>query len=241
MLTLPVQLLRQMLFPQDALKQTATTMTASAGSTAGGFLWLNSGLSAAATVGIAYQTYGTFPTFGGYETRYEFEAMPINCNTAVNKVLELGTGLITDAKTVGILDGFCFRWTATGTFIGIISINGAEYQTSPLTVPTDNVMHRFSIVVTQTGCEFYVDQILQAILAVPVGGVGPGYNTNPPMLVRIYNMAATPSLAPQVKIAEMWVSQFGCDWQKPWAQICAGMGQYAANGSFRFCNWRISR
>jgi hypothetical protein len=218
--------------PQDALKQTATTMTASAGSTAGGFLWLNSGSDATTAKGIQYQTYGTFPSYGGYETRYEFQAMPINCNTAVNKVLELGAGLTTDAKTDGLLDGFCFRWTKSGTFIGVISIAGTEYQTPGLAVPSDNVLHRFTINVTQLGCEFYVDQVLQAILTIPVGAVGPCYNTNPPMLMRIYNAVAVPSLAPQVKIAEIWVSQAGIDWQKPWPHIIAGMGQNCCNVPF---------
>lgn len=193
----------------------------------GGFLWLNSGAINTTATGIAYQTYTTFPTFGGYGTRYEFEAMPINCNTAVNKVLELGAGLITDAKTDGLLDGFCFRWTKSGTFIGVISLNGTEYQTSPLNVPSDNIMHRFSIVVNQLGCEFYVDQVLQTILPIPVGAVGPGYQVNPPLLMRIYNAVATPSLAPQVKVAEVWVSQMGMDWQKPWNNIVSAMGQTA--------------
>jgi hypothetical protein len=218
--------------PQDALKQTATTMTASAGSTAGGFLWLNSGAITTTATGIAYQTYGTFPTFGGYGTRYEFQAMPINCNTAVNKVLELGAGLITDAKTDGLLDGFCFRWTKSGTFIGVISINGTEYQTSPLSVPSDNILHRFTINVNQLGCEFYVDQVLQTILTIPASAVGPGYNTNPPLLMRIYNAVAIPSLAPQVKISEIWISQAGIDWQKPWSHIVAGMSQHGANVPF---------
>jgi hypothetical protein len=52
------------------------------------------------------------------------------------------------------------------------------------------------------------------------------------MLVRIYNALATPSLAPQVKIAEMWVSQMGMDWQKPWSHIVAGMSQHSANVPF---------
>ena len=215
--------------PFDVLKQTATTMTYSAGSTAGGFLWLNNGLSVAATVGIAYQTYTTIPTFGGYVTRYEFEAMPINCNTASNKVLELGCGLITDAKTVGLLDGICFRWTAVGTFIGVVSINGVEYQTSNMAVPTDNIMHRFSIVLSQVGVDFYVDQVLQVAMPIPTAAVGPSYQTNLPLLMRIYNMASVPALPPQVKIAECWVSQMGVDWQKPWPHIVAGMGQHAMN------------
>ena len=214
--------------PIDVFKQTATTMTYSAGSTAGGFLWLNNGLSVAGTVGIAYQTYATYPTFGGYVTRYEFEAMPINCNNAVNKVLELGAGLITDAKTAGLLDGFCFRWTAVGTLIGVISINGVEYQSSNMSIPLDNVMHRFSIVCSQVGLDFYIDQVLQVTMSIPSGAAGPGYQTNLPLLVRIFNTAAVPALAPQVKISEVWISQMGIDWQKPWPHIVAGMGQHCS-------------
>ena len=215
--------------PQDVIKQTLTTMTTSAGSTAGGFLWLNSASSAAATVGAQISTYTTIPTFGGYVTRYEFEAIPINCGNAINKVLEFGSGLTTDAKTVGILDGFCFRYTAAGTLLGIISVNGAEYQSSPMTIPADNVMHRYSIVVSQVGVDFYIDQVFQVTLAVPTGLAGPGYQNNLPLFVRIYNMASTPALAPQVKISEVWVSQNGVDWQKPWPHIVAGMGQTCNN------------
>ena len=219
--------------PQDALKQTATTMTMSAGSTAGGFLWLNASTITTATTGIAYQTYSTFPTFGGYETRYEFEAMPINCYNAINKCLEFGAGLITDAKTAGLLDGFCFRYTVAGTLIGVISVAGTEYQTSAFaTIPTDNVQHRYTIVVTQIACEFYIDGLLQATLAVPTGAVGPGYNTNLPQLIRIYNAGVAPALAPQVKVSEMWITQNGMDWQKPWSHIVAGMSQVAANVPF---------
>jgi hypothetical protein len=217
--------------PQDALKQTATTMTSSAGSTAGGFLWLNNGLSVATTTGIAYQTYTTIPTYGGYETRYEMEALVVNANNQVNKCIEIGAGLITSATSVGLLDGFCFRWTTGGTFIGVISVNGTEYQTSPLTLPTDNVMHRYTIVATQLGCEFYIDQILVASLATPVGLPGPCYQPNPPQLVRVYTINAV-SLAPQIKIAEQWITQNGCDWQKPWSQIVSGMQQHAANVPF---------
>ena len=218
--------------PQDVLKQTATTMTATAGSTAAGFLWLNSGAITTTATGIAYQTYNTFQTYGGYGTRYEFEAIPINCGNAVNKVLELGIGLVTDAKTDGILDGIVFRWTKVGTLIGVVSVGGTEYQTANMNIPADNVLHRFSIVVNQLGVDFWIDNVLQVTYLVPSGAVGPTYQTNLPLLARIYCAVATPALAPQVKIAEMWVSQMGMDWQKPWAQIMAGMGQHSANVPF---------
>ena len=214
--------------PQDILKQTATTMAASAGSTSAGFLHLNSAADATTAKGIQYQTYGTFQTYGGYGTRYEFEAMPINCNSATNKVLELGCGLTTDAKTDGLLDGFCFRWTRTGTFIGVVSLAGAETTTSPLNIPSDNVLHRFSIVVDQIGAAFYVDMVLVGLIPAPAGSAGICYQQNLPVLMRIYNAVSVPSLAPQVKISEIWVSQNGMDWQKPWPHIVAGMGQHCA-------------
>jgi hypothetical protein len=217
--------------PQDVLKQTATTMTATAGSTTNGFLLLNASAITTLTTGIAYQTYTPIPTFGGFESIYEFEAVPVNCNSQANKCVELGAGFITSATSVGLLDGFCFRWTTGGTFIGVMSINGTEYSTSALVQPTDGVLHRFSIRCTQIGLEFYVDQILQAVLAVPVGLPGPGLQANPPVLMRLYNTTA-PALAPQIKIAEFWVTQGGMDWQKPWSHIVAGMSQHSANVPF---------
>jgi hypothetical protein len=215
--------------PQDVLKQTATTMTASAGSTAGGFLWLNSGAITTTATGIAYQTYATFPTFGGYGTRYEFEALTVNCNGAANKVLELGAGLIASATAAGLQDGFCFRWTSAGTFIGVICINGVEYQTSPLTAPPDGQLARFSIMIDQIGATFFINQVYVGQITAPAGTVGPTLQSNPPLLMRINNTVATPALAPQVKVAEVWVSQNGLDWQKPWPHIIAGMGQHAVN------------
>jgi hypothetical protein len=50
--------------------------------------------------------------------------------------------------------------------------------------------------------------------------------------MRIYNAVATPSLAPQVKISEFWITQMGMDWQKPWSHIAAGMGQHCSNVPF---------
>jgi hypothetical protein len=218
--------------PQDALKQTATTLTATAGSPNNGFLRLNDGGGIANTTGIMYQTYATFPTYGGYGTRYEWMARAINANTVANKIIELGCFLATDAKTVGLLDGFCFRWTAAGEFRGYIIINGVEVAyTAALPVPSDNVVHRFTIIVNQDGVEFYVDKVLQAILAVPSDSCGTGLQPNLPMAMRLYYNAGV-TLACKLEVAEMWVTQCGMDWNKPWPQICSGMQQHASNVPF---------
>ena len=215
--------------PIDAWKTTATTMTNGAGSTYGGFLLMNASAINTLTTGIYMNTYGTFPTYGAFETAYEWEAVTINCNGAANKCVELGAGLVTSATSVGLLDGFCFRWTVAGTLFGVISLNGTEYQSAAITQPADGGINRYTIRVTQNGCEFYINQLLQAVLAIPAGSVGPGYQTNPPMLIRVYNNTSAPALAPQIKIAECWITQHGMDWQKPWSQISSGMQQHASN------------
>ena len=107
-----------------------------------------------------------------------------------------------------------------------------EITTAPLTVPSDNVVHRYTIAVTQLGLDFKVDGQLVASLSVPTDQVGPGFQTNLPQAIRIYTSVATPTLAPQVKVAEMWVNQCGMDWNKPWGHIQSGMGQHCSNVPF---------
>jgi hypothetical protein len=215
--------------PQDVFKQVATTMTFNAGSGAGGFLQLNASAITSTTTGIQFQSYAAWPTYGGYGTIYEWEAKTINVNGTANKVVELGVGLTTDAKTAGLLDGFCFRWTATNTFVGVMSINGSEFTTANLTIPSDNVVHRYTIRANQDGLYFFVDSVLQAVLQVPADQSGPGYQPNLPVLMRLYNTASAPSLAAQLNVAEMWVTQGGLDWNKPWSHVMAGMSQHSSN------------
>ena len=215
--------------PQDILKQVATTMTMGAGSANGGFLTLNSSGVTTITTGIQYQTYATFPTYGGYGTIYEFSAKTINVNGTSNKVVELGVGLTTDAKTAGLLDGFCFRWNSANQFQGVISINGAETVVTFATVPSDNVVHRFTLKAYQDGIYFLVDNVVQGVVQVPSDQCGPGLQPNLPVLFRVYNSGIAPSVAPQLSIAELWVTQAGMDWNKPWAAMKSGEGQHASN------------
>lgn len=218
--------------PQDVLKQTATTMTATAGSTVNGFLVLNASAINTTATGIMYQTYATFATYASYETRYEAEFATVNGAGAANKTIEFGSFLATDAKTNGLLDGFAFRWNSAGEFRGVMSINGTEYTTDALSIPSDNVVHRYTIVANQQGLDFLVDGLWVATLSVPSDQVGAGFQPNLPLAIRVYNSVAIPTLAPQVKISEIWVSQCGVDWNKPWSHIKAGEGQHCSNVPF---------
>jgi hypothetical protein len=217
--------------PQDALKQTLTTMTATAGSPNAGFLRLNASGLTTVTTGAMVQTYASFPTYAGFGVRFECEMRTINGATAAGKVIEFGSFIATDAKTAGILDGFCLRWTNGGELRGVLSINGVETMTAALTVPSDNVVHRYTIIMNQNGLVFKTDGVVIGQLAAPTDSVGPGLQPNLPMAVRVYNYVA-PTLACQVEIAEMWAIQAGIDWAKPWSHILSGMGQHCSNVPF---------
>lgn len=221
---------------QDIWKQTATTMTATAGSGNNGFLRLNSGSSVTITQGVAYQTYPVYQTYGSYPTYFEWEARVINCSGAAagattggatGKVIEIGVGLVTSATSAGLLDGFCFRFTSAGILVGVLSIAGTEYTTANLPLPTDNVTHRWTIVSGQDGLEFWIDNSLQAVLAAPSDAVAPSLQSNLPILLRVYN-ATAPSLAPQLEVAEVFVSQGNMTTNKPWPHVMAGMGGHSA-------------
>lgn len=220
--------------PQDALKQLAATMTVAAGSSNGGYLILNSGNSTTASQAIGYVTYATFPTYGGMGTVYEWEAQTLNQIGTTNAVIELGSAYISSVSTAGLLDGFCFRWTATGGFQSVISINGTEttLTLNGNTPPTDGVNHRFTIRVNNDGLYFFVDMLCVGFMPVPNTGVGPGLQPNLPAMMRILNTGAVGGSAVQLKIAEMWITQGSADWNKPWPHIIAGMGQHASNVPF---------
>ena len=47
--------------------------------------------------------------------------------------------------------------------------------------------------------------------------------------MRVYNAVSVPTLPPQVKISECWVTKPGVDMQKPWQHILSGMQQHATN------------
>ena len=211
---------------QDLWLQTATTMTATAGSPNSGFLRLNASSLTTATTGMWYRTYPTYSIWSPYPTYVEFDARTINGNLA-GKVIELGLYLVTSATSAGLLDGICFRWLNNGEFRGTISINGTETQTAALTLP-DTDVHRFTIAVSQESAEFWIDNVLQARLLVPPGASGIMLQQALPVSARIYNSTA-PSLAAQVEIARVTVSYGAQDTGKPWPYIMSGMQQHAAH------------
>lgn len=212
---------------QDLWLQTATTMTATAGSPTNGFLRLNASAITTVTTGIWYRTYPTYNIWSPYPTYVEFEARTINGNQT-GKVIELGQFLVTSGTSAGLLDGICFRWLNNGEFRGIVSFNGTEVQTAALTLPPNTEVHRFTISVSQDAAEFWVDNALQARLEVPTGVSGLMLQQSLPVSMRIYNNVA-PALAAQVEIARVMVSYGAQDTGKPWPFIMSGMQQHAAN------------
>lgn len=229
---------------QDVWKQTATTMTATAGYTGvvtsivgHGFLRLNSGASSAVNVGIMYQTYATYQIFGAATTYIEFEARTVNCFGAgagrrsggySGSVVELGTGFATTAITWGLLDGVCFRKTALGELRGVLCFNGVEYLSKPLIMPTDNEVHRWTIALRLGRVGFWIDGQRKATIDPPGGLSNSSLQINLPVLMRVQNNYPT-LFACQLDVAEVFVSKGNVGTTKPWSHIQAGMSGFCSN------------
>ena len=214
---------------QDVWKQTLTTMTVAAGSPSNGYLQMNSANVNTATTGAMLSTYATWSFWSPFPTYLEFMVKTINCGNAANKVAELGAFLATDAKTAGILDGFCLRWLGNGEVRAVICMNGNEIVSSTITPPTDNVNHRYTLVRNRENLEVWIDNLLQTILAYPTDTVAQSLQQMLPIAMRIYNMGSTPALAPRLDVSEVFASQGSANIGKPVGNIMAGMGQHASN------------
>ena len=218
---------------QDVWQQTATTMTATAGGTIGsansGFLIMNAGNSTTVTQGIAYRTYAQYQIYNSFPTYVTFVASAINSG-ATGKVLEMGVGLVTSATSLGILDGVCFRWNQSGEFRGVLCIAGVEYQTAALTIPYDEVVREFILVLSQDEVEFWVNGSLFAVLSPPTDSPAICLQPNLPVFMRVFNNAAPSPLVPaQLRISQVAVAQGAMQTNKPYSYMMSGMSQHASN------------
>lgn len=177
--------------------QSILTMTATVGS---GALTLNA--SAITTI----NTYANFTTpakFRGYAdgALYWHGRIRPNNLPQTNAVAEVGLGnALTNAAPT---DGAFFRWTSSGGFECVLNRGGAESSAS-LTAPTAGVYSLFSIKVDADSlkCSWYTPSSgASASVTVTLDSGAPGaFNESPGVLLRVYNGAVAPALAPQLVI-----------------------------------------
>jgi hypothetical protein len=203
------------------IRQTLTTMTAAQ---SGGFLRLNTGNSVTSGHSAVVQTYRTFPLYGAFPTYFE-EAFMFT-SVQANNVIEIGPGFV--SGTSAPTDGLFFR-IAGGELRCVLNNAGTETQSDPLTPPTANERHKYSISACQDMVHFWIDDILMALIPTPASQDSPTASNYLPMVTRIYN-SNTVAVAVQGLIAEMFISLGDGHVSRGWEvqQVGNGGGAYQA-------------
>ena len=219
-------------FPGSAINtatwsQTVSTQTITVAS---GYLVTNAGASVASAAVSRVQTYRFFdilPTYGmriaaGIQLAYAPQS---------NNVLEFGFGLA--SGTTAPTDGVFFRINAVGNFQLVVNYNGTETQSNPITASSVSfsagVMSQVVIELTDSYASLYVNDILAATVLKPTSQGTMTAADGLPILIRNYNSAAT-SLAQEMKIANVIVSQLDANIAKSWQVLASGNSGMACQG-----------
>jgi hypothetical protein len=195
-------------------------LTTMAVSYAAGGLTLNSGASVASGAFAVHKSYATVPLFGAgsvhMEARLWLTQVP-----QVNNTVYIGMGL--SGTTAAPTDGAYFAYSAAGVLNAVLNWNGTTAVSSALTAPAVNTIHEVQINVADDNAEFWIDGVLQAILALPAGAGTPSLTGAAAMFVQNTNTGAV-ATAQQVKIFSLNVWLYDVAYGRPWAHSMAAMG-----------------
>lgn len=192
----------------------ATTMTKAV---ANGYMRLNSGSSAATTVGISIYTPTVFNLFAGRELRVMVNIKHTNA-TATNKQMEWGIGYYNFAagQANGMNEFIGFRITAGGVLQGVLaySTGGAPTETTVTvnsgTPYTDGQSKRYEIRVTARKVEYWADGTLWNTIAIAADVYNILKGASYPFIARVFNSGAA-SAAPILDVGYVTVLRAGAD------------------------------
>jgi len=192
---------------------------------AGGLLNLNAGSATATGNHVVLRTYRTFPILSAAPSYLYFSAIGIN-QTALNAQCDVGLGFAT--TTVAPTDGVFFRWTLSGTLVGVMNNNGVETTTDGLTKVADNERGEYLIVINDEDVEFWIDGVFRARLTAVTTYTGHGVVQSEalPFVARLFN-SGTASPAKRLGIAEVGIAMGDMATNRLWATQMAGMEQGA--------------
>lgn len=176
-----------------------TTMTVTV---AGGSLNLNASAITTINTVARVSTYAHFPFQADMATYTTFDAL-LTQPAQNNCTIEMGFGIATASSTP--TDGAFFRYNASGQLLAVINVNGAEVTSAVLTAPSDNVMHRYKIVVENDRVFFSINGQVVAVLATPNTAGFPVYSPSQPWFARVINGAIAPTLANVLKVGYICV------------------------------------
>lgn len=204
---------------------------------ANGFIGLNAG-SAVTTGSYAILPSIKFiPLYGDLPLVARFNVKTVNL-PLTNATVELGIGTVSANTTP--TDGAFFRWGQSGQFFAVINNGGAESSSAALTgsasdasgetvtlPPSNSVIHLYEIEIVEDKVRFFVDDILVATLDTPSGQAYPFNSGRQQAIARVYNGGSAPSVAPQLFIGQVIISQEDLNKQKPWQHVLASLGRSA--------------
>lgn len=192
----------------------ATTMTKAV---TNGAMRLNSGASAATTVGISIYSNRVITLEAGYDYRVKMQVKHTNA-TATNKQADLGLGYYNFAAgQANAMNEFIgFRWTTTGGLLAVLeTTQGGAPTTYTANVNSnlpysDNVFREYEVVVTTIGVDYYVDNVWVARLDKEPGSWGVVKATSLPFIARVFNSGAA-SAAMTLDIGMVCAFKIGAD------------------------------
>jgi hypothetical protein len=195
-----------------------------ANSVAGGFNTLNSGLSVASGGYSFLKTWRHFPVYMSFPTYCEIDLQ--YTALTVGNVMEWGLGLA--ATNAAPTDGAFFRYTATGEFRAVLNTNGTEQQSADLVnvLPPVGVIKDYLIVLSEKSAEFWINDILVAVIDRANSAAATTSSMNLPVFIRTYNSSAT-ALANTVKVGYVNVSLGDMATNRKWEHVMAGSGGMA--------------
>lgn len=143
----------------------------------------NSGNITTTTTGTSFSTWAEFPILGAAilycETEGSFSAQP-----TASTLIDFGMFRPGGATPFAPTDGISFRLTSAGMF-GIINSNGTETQVGPFTwTYANNQKYQFIIAMHERGVEFWIDNVLYAVIDTPAGQGQPCMSTSLPYSLR---------------------------------------------------------
>lgn len=202
-------------------KYTVNTTTQTV-TVANGFLNLNANNITASPGPVSkVQTFKTFSLFNQYPTYFDIQAS-FSAPLQNNSIIEFGFGLATG--TAAPTDGIFFRMSG-GTLNAVINYNGSETGATNIFIPNSATSYHYLIVAGQNKCEFWVDDVLMANVAVPTFSGASSISNSLPILLRNYNPGGTIATPIQLNIAQMAVSLGDMDGGKDWKTTMVTNGQ----------------
>jgi hypothetical protein len=201
---------------------------------AGGFLSTNSAGVTTTGTGCQLSTYRHFPLQGAGGGVYCEAAMALSNNPVTNWVLDFGLFLPGAASTNIPLDGVYFRINSTGVF-GVTNLNGVEAATALFSfAPVINRVYKYNISITDSGVEFWIDDVLMATQTKPTAAGSVMYAGSAPFAIRHHHTGVAGGII-SAKFTNYTISLADMDNVRLWASNKAGQGlsgvQYPSGGT----------